>query len=78
MMARGYNQKFIYSLMSLIISHDSFFGDFGFFGGGGREGDRETPKGGDITIDLDVTLEEMYNGNFVEVRLKNKLINIYS
>ena len=42
----------------------SFFGDFGF-GGGPRE--REVPRGGDITMNLYVTLEELYVGNFVEV-----------
>ncbi|XP_074659699.1 dnaJ homolog subfamily B member 11-like [Tubulanus polymorphus] len=46
----------------------SFFGDFSFFGGGGsREQHREMPKGGDVIVDLDVTLEELYSGNFVEV-----------
>lgn len=49
----------------------SFFGDFGFFGGGGGGGQetRDTPKGATITMDLYVTLEELYNGNFVEVIL---------
>lgn len=46
----------------------SFFGDFGFFGGGGhRSGEREVPRGGDVVMDLYVSLEEMYNGNFIEV-----------
>lgn len=48
----------------------SFFGDFGFFdfgGGRGRNEERETPKGGDVIMDLWVTLEELYSGNFVEV-----------
>ncbi|RWS07579.1 hypothetical protein B4U79_05194, partial [Dinothrombium tinctorium] len=51
----------------------SFFGDFGFFGFGGSENEkRETPKGGDVVMELWVTLEELYNGNFVElVRSKN-------
>ncbi|KAK7112279.1 dnaJ homolog subfamily B member 11-like [Littorina saxatilis] len=44
----------------------SFFGDFGF-GFGGNQRDQETPRGGDIVMDLDVTLEELYNGDFVEV-----------
>ena len=49
-----------------------FFGDFGFdpfgFGGGGGGGrDSETPKGADIVMDLWVTLEELYVGNFVEL-----------
>lgn len=48
----------------------SFFGDgFGGFGGFGEErGQRETAKGATITMDLFVTLEELYNGKFVEVR----------
>ncbi|XP_015923737.1 dnaJ homolog shv isoform X1 [Parasteatoda tepidariorum] len=51
----------------------SFFGDFGFFtgGGGSRNGQREIPRGGDIIMDLWVTLEELYSGNFVEV-VRNK------
>ncbi|GFU49415.1 dnaJ homolog shv [Trichonephila clavipes] len=49
----------------------SFFGDFGFFTGGNRQGSREIPKGGDIIMDLWVSLEELYSGNFVEV-VRNK------
>jgi len=48
----------------------SFFGDFGFdfFGGGQqRGGEREIPKGANIVMDLRVTLEELYVGNFVEL-----------
>lgn len=46
----------------------SFFGDFGFFGGGGGGSEtRETPKGANVVMDLYVSLEELYNGNFVEV-----------
>ncbi|KAK3745432.1 hypothetical protein RRG08_038412 [Elysia crispata] len=45
----------------------SFFGDFGFGFGSMREQDREVPRGGDVVMSLDVTLEELYNGNFVEV-----------
>jgi len=44
----------------------SFFGDFGF-GFGGSEDKHETPKGANIVMDLPVTLEELYVGNFVEV-----------
>lgn len=43
-----------------------FFGDFGFGFGGGQE-QRETPRGANIVMDLFVTLEELYNGNFVEI-----------
>ncbi|XP_041724665.1 dnaJ homolog subfamily B member 11 isoform X1 [Coregonus clupeaformis] len=51
----------------------SFFGDFGFSFGGNRQGqqDRNIPRGNDIVLDLEVTLEEVYSGNFVEV-VRNK------
>lgn len=46
----------------------SFFGDFGFgFHNGGGRGEREVPKGGDVVMTMDATLEELYVGNFVEV-----------
>lgn len=45
----------------------SFFGDFGGFGFGNDHHEQETPKGGNIVMDLDVTLEELYSGNFVQV-----------
>jgi len=51
---------------------NSFFGDFGFgFGGNERHQERETARGNDIIMDLWVTLEELYNGNFVEL-MRNK------
>jgi DnaJ family protein B protein 11 len=49
----------------------SFFGDFFHFGGGGGsrdDGHNHIPRGGDLVMDLFVTLEEVYNGNFIEVR----------
>ncbi|XP_053636856.1 dnaJ homolog shv [Cherax quadricarinatus] len=49
----------------------SFFGDFGFGFGGGQPREREVPKGGDVTMDMAVTLEELYVGNFVEM-VRNK------
>lgn len=45
----------------------SFFGDFGFNFGGDDRRPRDTPKGGTLVMDLYVTLEELYTGNFVEV-----------
>uniref|UniRef100_A0A0A9XDF3 DnaJ subfamily B member 11 n=2 Tax=Lygus hesperus TaxID=30085 RepID=A0A0A9XDF3_LYGHE len=53
----------------------SFFGDFGFHfeGGGGGRG-RETPKGGNVVMDLFVSLEELYNGNFVEITRKKPVM----
>ena len=38
-----------------------------FFGQQQHGRDREIPKGGDVLMDLDVSLEELYSGNFVEV-----------
>lgn len=44
----------------------SFFGgDFGFFGENG--GEREAARGANIVLDLQVSLEELYVGNFVEL-----------
>lgn len=37
------------------------------FGGNPRQQDRNIPRGSDIIVDLEVTLEEVYSGNFVEV-----------
>lgn len=48
----------------------SFFGDFGFpFGNGhgGGGGSHETPRGANIVMDVMVTLEDLYTGNFVEI-----------
>lgn len=45
----------------------SFFGDFGFGFSNGNQGQREVAKGADIVMDLFVSLEELYAGNFVEV-----------
>lgn len=45
----------------------SFFGDFGFPFGNQHDHQHETPKGANIVMDLWVTLEELYSGNFVEV-----------
>ncbi|KAL7634182.1 UNVERIFIED_CONTAM: hypothetical protein RMT77_015511 [Armadillidium vulgare] len=49
----------------------SFFGDFGFGFGGGQPRERDVPRGGDIVMDILVTLEELYVGNFVEM-VRNK------
>ena len=43
------------------------FGGFGFGGGNKQRGHGEIPKGGNIVMDLEVTLEELYTGDFVEV-----------
>lgn len=51
----------------------SFFGDFGFHFGG-NEGQQDTPKGSNIVMDLYVTLEELYSGNFVEIT-RNKPVH---
>ncbi|XP_003702621.1 dnaJ heat shock protein family member shriveled [Megachile rotundata] len=45
----------------------SFFGDFGFYFGGENQQQNEVPKGSNIKMDLPVTLEELYSGNFIEI-----------
>jgi DnaJ homolog subfamily B member 11 len=45
----------------------SFFGDFFHFGESRDDGHSHVPRGGDLVVDLYVTLEEVYNGNFIEV-----------
>ncbi|XP_076625552.1 dnaJ heat shock protein family member shriveled [Colletes latitarsis] len=45
----------------------SFFGDFSFHFGGESQQQHETPKGSNIIMDLMVTLEELYSGNFIEI-----------
>lgn len=37
------------------------------FGGNRQPAGRDIPRGNDIVLDLEVTLEEVYSGNFVEV-----------
>jgi DnaJ family protein B protein 11 len=51
----------------------SFFGDFfgGGGGGGGGGNENQRPRGGDITMDMYVMLEEVYAGNFIEI-VRNK------
>lgn len=53
-----------------LLKHEIQFSFFGgdFFGfGGGRQQEQERPRGGDVVMDLEVTLEELYSGNFIEV-----------
>lgn len=65
----------VYNLDSVIFTF-SFFGGFGFhFEGSQRGGEREVPRGSDIHMDLHVTLEELYSGNFVEVSEEFNLVN---
>jgi len=45
----------------------SFFGDFGFPFGDNNGGNRETPRGANIVMDVMVTLEDLYSGTFVEI-----------
>ncbi|XP_033104849.1 dnaJ homolog subfamily B member 11-like [Anneissia japonica] len=46
----------------------SFFGDFGFpFGGQHHSHNDDIPRGDDVHMDLEVSLEELYSGNFVEI-----------
>lgn len=50
----------------------SFFGDFGFNFGDNDRRPRDTPKGATIVLDLYVSLEELYTGNFVEVMTRGQ------
>lgn len=63
------NNKLLVCIELLIfLFHCSFFGGFNFhFGGSDHSHKRDTPKGADIVMDLDVTLEELYSGEFIEV-----------
>ena len=45
----------------------SFFGDFGFHFGGQDSHNHDMPRGANVAVDLFVTLEELYTGNFVEI-----------
>lgn len=58
----------------------SFFGGFGFNFESGHSHHKEVPRGSDIQMDLEVTLEELYNGNFIEVSLnyKNSIVPLIS
>ncbi|KAK2577450.1 hypothetical protein KPH14_003555 [Odynerus spinipes] len=51
----------------------SFFGDFSFQFSGEPSHQHETPRGTNIIVDLPVTLEELYSGNFIEIT-RNKLV----
>ncbi|KAI1719951.1 dnaJ domain-containing protein [Ditylenchus destructor] len=53
--------------------HSPFSSFFGDFFGGSQERDEETPRGADVVVDLYVTLEELYQGNFVEIRRKKSV-----
>ena len=56
----------------------SFFGgSFGFNFESGHSQHREVPRGSDIQMDLEVTLEELYNGNFIEVSLNYKKTTLF-
>ena len=56
----------------------SFFGDFFSFNFGGQQqgGERDVPKGDSFVVPLEVTLEEIYSGNFVEVNKINDRLPI--
>ena len=43
------------------------FGGFHFHFGGDDGGHREIPRGGTIHMDMEVSLEDLYNGKFIEV-----------
>lgn len=47
---------------------ESFFGDFFGFGSSNSNENKETPRGADVVVDLWVTYEELYVGQFVEIQ----------
>ncbi len=47
----------------------SFFGGGFGFGFGNQGGQREIPRGGTITMEMHVSLEDLYKGSFIEVHL---------
>lgn len=51
---------------------------FGGFGQQQHGRDREIPKGGDLLMDLDVSLEELYSGNFVEVFFTRRYLILFA
>lgn len=66
-----------YTWTQLLIAFSSFFGNFGFrFSTGGDDGPREIPRGGTVTMDLDVSLEDLYKGKFIEVCATFNCFNI--
>uniref|UniRef100_A0A0X3P040 J domain-containing protein n=2 Tax=Schistocephalus solidus TaxID=70667 RepID=A0A0X3P040_SCHSO len=49
------------------VDHNPFANFFGSMFGGHTQEDERTKRGADVILDLPVTLEEIYSGNFVEV-----------
>lgn len=49
-------------MMDNVDPFASFFGDFGFPFGGGGEQPHEAPRGANIVMDVQVTLEDLYSG----------------
>ena len=64
-----------YSILFSFFGGD-FMGDF-FGNGGGRGGERDVARGADIVMELWVTLEELYVGNFVEVGVYYLVLHIF-
>ena len=45
------------------------FGGFGWAFGGQQQRNNERPRGQDVHVDIDATLEQLYNGHSFEVGL---------
>ncbi|XP_065352807.1 dnaJ homolog shv [Cloeon dipterum] len=53
----------------------SFFGDFGFHFGAEQHNERnEIPRGANVVMEMSVSLEELYSGNFVEITRNKHVI----
>lgn len=45
-----------------------------FFGGGAAEEEERVPRGDDVIVELDATLEDLYMGGSLKVRLRSRFI----
>ena len=52
-----------------------FGGGFGFGFGGGEE-EEQTPKGHDVVVDVEVSLEDLYVGNSFQVLVRATLVKM--
>lgn len=55
----------------------SFFGDFSFHFGGESQQAPQTRRGANVIMELFVTLEELYSGNFIEVKFYKHIIQFF-
>ena len=54
----------------MCLTRFRFFGGFGGFGG--QQEEESTPKGNDVVVELEVSLQDLYLGNHFDVRVCHK------